>query len=131
MDGWMHPDPLAYNQSPFSDTACRFHIAPPIFHDTRKGWGCCEKRVYDWDEFEQLKGENKGENDDEREKANPGVCVGRGGGGCILLNVLAAATRATSEVALFGGTFFGQNISDERGSSNNSLLDKQTRSQYR
>lgn len=42
---------------PCSDTACRFHTAPPIFHDTRKGWGCCEKRVYDWDEFEQLVGE--------------------------------------------------------------------------
>lgn len=39
-----------------SDMACRFHTAPPIFHDTRKGWGCCEKRVYDWDEFEQLVG---------------------------------------------------------------------------
>lgn len=39
-----------------SDTACRFHTAPPIFHDTKKGWSCCEKRVYDWDEFEQLEG---------------------------------------------------------------------------
>ena len=45
---------MADNQ--ISDTACRFHTAPPIFHDTRKGWGCCEKRVYDWDEFEQLEG---------------------------------------------------------------------------
>lgn len=43
-------------RAPNSDTACRFHVLPPIFHDTRKGWSCCEKRVYDWDEFEQLEG---------------------------------------------------------------------------
>jgi len=48
------PPPTKQNKS---DTACRFHTAPPIFHDTRKGWSCCEKRVYDWDEFEQLEGE--------------------------------------------------------------------------
>lgn len=34
-----------------SDSACRFHTAPPVFHDTKKGWSCCPKRVYDWDEF--------------------------------------------------------------------------------
>jgi len=32
-------------------TACRHHTAPPVFHDTKKGWACCPKRVYDWDEF--------------------------------------------------------------------------------
>eukprot|EP00752_Nemacystus_decipiens_P003243 g3001.t1 len=45
-----------YDEVNNSENACRFHTAPPIFHDTRKGWGCCEKRVYDWDEFEQLQG---------------------------------------------------------------------------
>lgn len=49
-----------FNEENNSDTACEFHTAPPIFHDTRKGWGCCEKRVYDWDEFEQLKGCQQG-----------------------------------------------------------------------
>ncbi|CAN0290182.1 unnamed protein product [Discosporangium mesarthrocarpum] len=46
-----------YDEETNSDSACRHHTAPPIFHDTRKGWGCCEKRVYDWDEFERLEGE--------------------------------------------------------------------------
>ncbi|CAB1119694.1 unnamed protein product [Ectocarpus sp. CCAP 1310/34] len=45
-----------YDEADNSDTACRFHTGPPIFHDTRKGWSCCKKRVYDWDEFEQLEG---------------------------------------------------------------------------
>ncbi|CAN0399236.1 unnamed protein product [Ascophyllum nodosum] len=49
-----------FDEEDNSDTACRFHKAPPIFHDTRKGWGCCEKRVYDWDEFEQIQGCQEG-----------------------------------------------------------------------
>jgi hypothetical protein len=36
--------------------ACQFHTKPPIFHDTKKGWSCCPKRVYDWDEFQLLVG---------------------------------------------------------------------------
>ncbi|CAM9101928.1 unnamed protein product [Heterosigma akashiwo] len=36
--------------------ACGHHTAPPIFHDARKGWSCCAKRVYDWDEFQQIAG---------------------------------------------------------------------------
>ncbi|CAN0356391.1 unnamed protein product, partial [Ectocarpus fasciculatus] len=26
-------------------------------HDPRKGWSCYKKRVYDWDESEQLQGD--------------------------------------------------------------------------
>lgn len=40
-----------FTEAENSDTACRFHTAPPVFHDTKKGWSCCPKRVYDWDEF--------------------------------------------------------------------------------
>lgn len=37
--------------------ACRYHLGPPVFHDTRKWWGCCpDKRAYDWDEFVQIPG---------------------------------------------------------------------------
>ena len=24
-------------------TACRYHPAPPVFHDASKGWSCCKK----------------------------------------------------------------------------------------
>ena len=47
-------------------TACRYHTAPPVFHDASKGWSCCQKwecvvavrrrRVYDWDEFSKIPG---------------------------------------------------------------------------
>lgn len=38
-----------------TDKACKFHTAPPVFHDTKKGWSCCTKRVYDWDEFHTVR----------------------------------------------------------------------------
>jgi len=39
------------------DTACRHHVAPPIFHDRIKGWSCCkERKAYDWDEFKLIEG---------------------------------------------------------------------------
>lgn len=40
-----------------SDTACRHHVAPPIFHDRIKGWTCCkDKKAYDWEEFQAIEG---------------------------------------------------------------------------
>ena len=36
--------------------ACSYHPGKPIFHDLKKGWTCCNKIVYDWEEFERLKG---------------------------------------------------------------------------
>lgn len=51
--------------------ACNFHPGKPIFHDLKKGWTCCEKVVYDWDEFQQLKTCATGfHNDTEAEKKN-------------------------------------------------------------
>jgi len=38
------------------DSACHYHSGQPIFHDVKKGWSCCTKRVYDWDEFEKIQG---------------------------------------------------------------------------
>eukprot|EP01017_Pseudomicrothorax_dubius_P049628 TRINITY_DN9253_c0_g1_i3.p1 TRINITY_DN9253_c0_g1~~TRINITY_DN9253_c0_g1_i3.p1 ORF type:complete len:110 (-),score=16.47 TRINITY_DN9253_c0_g1_i3:349-678(-) len=37
-----------------SETSCRHHSGKPMFHDTKKGWTCCNQVAYDWDEFEQL-----------------------------------------------------------------------------
>ncbi|KAK8805743.1 hypothetical protein WA158_002399 [Blastocystis sp. Blastoise] len=39
---------------------CIHHVGPPLFHDTKKGWTCCEKRVYDWDSFHKIEGCTKG-----------------------------------------------------------------------
>lgn len=40
-----------------SDTACRHHVAHPIFHDTRKWWSCCEGvKVYSIDELLAIPG---------------------------------------------------------------------------
>ncbi len=30
------------------------NVGISIFHDTKKGWTCCNKVVYDWDEFQKL-----------------------------------------------------------------------------
>eukprot|EP00967_Tisochrysis_lutea_P044965 scaffold54539_cov28-Tisochrysis_lutea.AAC.1 len=39
------------------DAACRHHAAPPMFHDTRKWWTCCEDRkVYSFDELMEIPG---------------------------------------------------------------------------
>ena len=37
-----------------ADTVCGHHPGQPIFHDLKKGWTCCNKIVYDWDEFQKL-----------------------------------------------------------------------------
>lgn len=35
-------------------TSCNFHPGKPLFHDTKKGWTCCNKVAYDWDEFAKI-----------------------------------------------------------------------------
>ncbi|CAM9422460.1 unnamed protein product [Phaeothamnion confervicola] len=49
-----------YAEAENSREACLHHTAPPLFHDTKKGWSCCEKRVYDWDEFQAIPGCTRG-----------------------------------------------------------------------
>lgn len=39
-----------------SETACQYHPGKPKFHDTKKGWDCCNKLAYDWDEFQKIPG---------------------------------------------------------------------------
>jgi hypothetical protein len=40
---------------------CRYHVAPPIFHETAKWWSCCtEKKAYDWDSFMRIPGCQEG-----------------------------------------------------------------------
>lgn len=49
-----------YKYASSSDAAlvqkCMFHTGAPVFHDAGKGWSCCKKRVYDFDEFMKMKG---------------------------------------------------------------------------
>lgn len=33
------------------DKACSYHPGPPIFHERKKGWSCCDVHVWDFDEF--------------------------------------------------------------------------------
>ena len=37
-----------------ADDACEHHSGAPIFHETKKGWSCCGKLVYDFDDFLKL-----------------------------------------------------------------------------
>jgi len=43
-----------YLESENHDQACHYHPGKPIFHDLKKGWTCCNKIAYDWDEFEKI-----------------------------------------------------------------------------
>jgi CHORD len=36
---------------------CRYHKAPPVFHETAKFWSCCpHKKAYDWEDFQSIPG---------------------------------------------------------------------------
>ena len=38
-----------------NDTACEYHSGEAVFHDLKKYWSCCTKKVaYDWDDFLKL-----------------------------------------------------------------------------
>ena len=60
-----------FKESENHNEACSYHPGKPIFHDLKKGWTCCNKIVYDWDEFEKLKGCATGSHASKKESANP------------------------------------------------------------
>jgi hypothetical protein len=40
---------------PYPD--CRYHKAPPVFHETAKFWSCCpNKKAYEWETFQEIPG---------------------------------------------------------------------------
>uniref|UniRef100_A0A7S4B2U6 CHORD domain-containing protein n=1 Tax=Chrysotila carterae TaxID=13221 RepID=A0A7S4B2U6_CHRCT len=46
-----------FDESSNHEAACRHHKSPPVFHDTRKWWSCCEgTKVYSFDELFQIPG---------------------------------------------------------------------------
>lgn len=41
-----------YTDAENNEGACRHHAEPPVFHDTRKWWGCCaDVKVFEFDEL--------------------------------------------------------------------------------
>lgn len=45
-----------YSDGENSDNSCIHHPKGPIFHEGLKGWGCCSKRVSNFDEFMSIPG---------------------------------------------------------------------------
>jgi disease resistance protein len=43
-----------YRERDNADDACVHHSGAPIFHEGKKGWSCCGKLVYDFDDFLKL-----------------------------------------------------------------------------
>ena len=58
-----------YNPEENEDGVCHYHPGQPIFHDLKKGWTCCNKVVYDWDEFQKLPTCATGKHTDNKEEA--------------------------------------------------------------
>jgi disease resistance protein len=58
-----------YDEEANSDSACRYHAGPVIFHDVKKGYSCCNVVVYDWDEFSQIPGCQIGRHTDEKKSS--------------------------------------------------------------
>jgi len=52
---------------------CKYHIAPPVFHETAKFWSCCpDKKAYDWDDFQRLPTCRTGTCTDVKDEASAG-----------------------------------------------------------
>ena len=46
-----------YRASENHDSICRYHVKPPVFHETAKYWSCCmDKKAYDWETFMAIPG---------------------------------------------------------------------------
>ena len=54
-----------YTDAENDGTKCNFHKGPPMFHDLKKGWPCCDAVAFDWESFEKLKGCCTGAHSDE------------------------------------------------------------------
>jgi hypothetical protein len=40
-----------FTEAENKNDSCRFHPGPPIFHERKKGWACCDQTRWDFDEF--------------------------------------------------------------------------------
>ena len=49
---------------------CRYHKAPPVFHETAKFWSCCpQKKAYDWETFQEIPGCQTGTCSEEKDES--------------------------------------------------------------
>ena len=49
---------------------CRYHKAPPVFHETAKFWSCCpHKKAYDWETFQEIPGCETGTCSEEKDES--------------------------------------------------------------
>lgn len=57
-----------YNEDDNDDVACKYHSAPPIFHDTMKCWSCCkDRKAYDFEAFQAIEGCTIGRHNSEQQ----------------------------------------------------------------
>ena len=54
-----------------ADNICQFHPGAPVFHEGRKGWSCCKRRVDDFDEFMKIPGCSSGKHSANKDDAPP------------------------------------------------------------
>jgi len=40
-----------FTENTNGDELCKFHPGPPIFHERKKGWACCNETRWDFDDF--------------------------------------------------------------------------------
>lgn len=57
-----------FNPEENTESSCTYHPGKPIFHDLKKGWTCCNKIVYDWDQFEKIPKCQTGKHTAEKEE---------------------------------------------------------------
>jgi len=70
---------------------CTYHISPPVFHETAKFWSCCpQKKAYDWDDFQNIRGCQSGNCTDVKEEQKQFL------GGCDLREKVADAPKLKS-----------------------------------
>ena len=58
-----------FNEEENNNAACAYHLGPVIFHDIKKGYSCCNKIVYDWDEFAAIQGCQVGSHSDVKKES--------------------------------------------------------------
>lgn len=121
-----------YREEENSDTACKHHTGPPIFHDTMKCWSCCRdvKKAYDFETFQLIEGCNVGRHSsvppDVAIAESPNA-VDRSGAA----DGAAAAAAAAPPVALKQISDFNNNNPDAATAASSALKAMQTRKSTR
>jgi len=69
---------------------CSYHAGPPVFHETAKFWSCCpQKKAYDWEDFQNIKGCQTGTCTDVKDESTTKQFLG----GCDLRESMGEAQK--------------------------------------